>query len=212
MDDQDAIARLKRGDITGLEGLVRSYYLPAVRAAFLVVRDHEAAEDIVQAAFIRVYERIAQFDPTRPFAPWFLRSVVNDAVKLAARRDRFLPLDGPVGAGAIALSDLLTDSTPGPADAAENAERRRQVWEALGALPAKQRAAIVLRYYVGLTESEVAKRLACSPGAAKWRLHTARARLRAMLQPWWDSTLTSAQEGANADQRLTTRRSTPDAQ
>ena len=58
----------------------------AIRAAYLIVRDRALAEDLVQTAFLRAYDRIGQFDPSRPFAPWFLRSVVNDAVKAAMRR------------------------------------------------------------------------------------------------------------------------------
>ena len=92
MEEREAIARLKRGDIGGLEPLVRAHYVPVVRAAYLITRDHGLAEDIVQAAFVRAYERIGQFDAGRPFAPWFLRGVVNDATKLAARRARQVPL------------------------------------------------------------------------------------------------------------------------
>ncbi|HMA33873.1 MAG TPA: sigma factor, partial [Chloroflexia bacterium] len=100
MEEAETIARLRRGDIGGLEGLVRCYQAQAVGAAFLVCRDAAQAEDIVQAAFIRAYERIGQFDAARPFGPWFLRSVVNDALKAVARRERRAPLapDGADGA------------------------------------------------------------------------------------------------------------------
>ena len=93
MEEQKAIARLKRGDISGLEALVRKYQVQAVRAAYLIIRDRALAEDIVQAAFLRAYERIGQFDAGRPFGPWFLRSVVNDAVKAGCPP----PAPGPPG-------------------------------------------------------------------------------------------------------------------
>jgi len=67
MEEQEAIARLKRGDISGLEALVRKYQVQAVRAAYLITHDRGLAEDIVQAAFLRAYERIGQFDAGRPF-------------------------------------------------------------------------------------------------------------------------------------------------
>jgi RNA polymerase sigma-70 factor, ECF subfamily len=57
MEESQAIARLKRGDIGGLEVLVRKYQAQATRTAFLIVRDRALAEDIVQAAFVRAYER-----------------------------------------------------------------------------------------------------------------------------------------------------------
>jgi len=76
---------LKQGDIGGLEPLVRRYQVPAVPAAFLVTCHRALAEDIVQAVFVRVYERIKHFDARRSFGPWFLRSVANGAVKAVVR-------------------------------------------------------------------------------------------------------------------------------
>lgn len=185
MEEHEAIVRLKRGDISGLEALVRQYQVQAVRAAYLITRDRALAEDIVQAAFLRAYERIGQFDAGRPFGPWFLRGVVNDAVKAATRRQRQVSLEASSEGEATSLADLLADPSPGPADLAEAAETRQAVWAALGKLPPAQRAAIVLRYYLGLSEAEMADELACPPGTVKWRLHAARKRLRTLLRPLW---------------------------
>src|SRR3954452_14569352 len=92
MDEREAIARLAGGDISGLELLVSRYQVQAVRAAYLVCRDSALAEDIVQSAFLRAYSHIDQFDPTRPFGPWFMKIVVNDALK-ALRVPHLTPLD-----------------------------------------------------------------------------------------------------------------------
>jgi DNA-directed RNA polymerase specialized sigma24 family protein len=73
LQEQEAIIRLKQGDISGLEILVQKYQIQAVRAAYLITRDSALAEDIVQTAFIRASELIDQFDVGRPFASWFLR-------------------------------------------------------------------------------------------------------------------------------------------
>lgn len=72
MEESRAIDRLRRGDVAGLEFLVRQYQIPALRAAYLITRDSALAQDVVQAAFLKAYERISQFDPNRPFGPWFL--------------------------------------------------------------------------------------------------------------------------------------------
>ena len=185
MEEQKAIARLKRGDIGGLEALVRKYQVQAVRTAYLIVRDRALAEDIVQAAFLRAYERIGQFDAERSFGPWFLRSVVNDSIKAAARRERQVSLEASSGGEETSLADLLADPGPGPDDLVEASEIRQTVWATLGKLPPAQRAAIVLRYYLDLTEAEMADELACPPGTVKWRLHAARKRLRTLLRPLW---------------------------
>lgn len=81
MDDQTAITRIKQGDLNGLESLVERYQARAVHAAYLIVFDQALAEDIVQTAFVKVAERIHQFDETRPFEPWFYRIAVDDAIK-----------------------------------------------------------------------------------------------------------------------------------
>lgn len=176
-----AVARLKRGDIRGLEILVRAYQVRAVRAATLITHDRALAEDIVQAAFLRAYERIEQFDSARPFAPWFLRSVVNDAIKSVTRRRPQIALDHtPDDAPGVAVFD----PAPGPDELLEHAETQEAIWDALAQLSPEQRGAIVLRYYLGFSETEIAAEQNCPPGTVKWRLHTARQRLRDLLTPW----------------------------
>ena len=66
MDDREAIRRMKSGEIGGLEALVNRYQVRAARAAFFVTHEEALAEDIVQETFIRLYQRIRQFDETRP--------------------------------------------------------------------------------------------------------------------------------------------------
>ncbi|MEO8609830.1 MAG: sigma factor [Chloroflexota bacterium] len=66
MNENQAIKRLKRGDINGLETLVRQHQVRAVRTAYLITQDRALAEDVVQAAFVRAYQHIDQFDVSRP--------------------------------------------------------------------------------------------------------------------------------------------------
>ncbi len=62
MDEREAVARLKQGDLAGLDGLVDLHYVAAVRAAYLVTRDRPLAEDVAQTAFLRLVDRIGLFD------------------------------------------------------------------------------------------------------------------------------------------------------
>lgn len=157
--------------------------MQAVRVAYFVAHDRDLAEDIVQSAFLRAYERIDQFDAGRPFGPWFLRSVVNDAVKAASRHTRRVSLEQMTGDEACALIERLVDPHAGPDTYAEWAETREAVRAALLALSPVQRALIVQRYYLGLSEAEMAISMDCPPGTIKSRLHTARERLRGLLAP-----------------------------
>jgi len=186
-DDADparAIARLRRGDLGGLEPLVRVHQVEATRAAYLIVRDAALAQDIVQTVFVRLAERIHQYDPSRPFKPYLLRSVVNDAIKAVEKANRQVSLDAPVSAvDEVSLIDLLPDDALDPAAAYERDEIRRLVWDALDQLPAKARAAAVMRYFLGWSEAEMAEALGVSVGTVKWRLHDARTRLSKLLAP-----------------------------
>ncbi|MBI2862791.1 MAG: RNA polymerase sigma factor [Chloroflexi bacterium] len=161
--------------------LVREYQVRAVRAAYLITQDLPTAQDVVQNAFLKAYERAGQFDSKRPFGPWFLRIVVNDAAKAAARQHRSVSLNHRVAGIEVALSEVLADSSPGPEHLAELAEVRDALWKALGELSPKERAAVVLRYYLGLKEAEISERIGRPLGTVKWLLHAAKKRLRALL-------------------------------
>ena len=186
LDEQRAVRRLKQGDIGGLAVLVKRYQSQAIQAAYLVTHDLALAEDVVQDVFLQVYRYIGHFDQGRRFEPWFMRSVVNAAVKAARRQQSDLSLDAAAlkndGDDEVSFADLLPDLAPGPDAALERAEIEEAVERALVLLPPEQRAAIVLRYYLDLTDDEIATHLNCAPGTVRWRLHTARRQLGVMLR------------------------------
>ncbi|MCC6612385.1 MAG: RNA polymerase sigma factor [Anaerolineae bacterium] len=181
MEERHAIARLRRGDISGLEPLVRQYQIKALRTVVLITRDHAAAEDIVQAAFVRVHERIHQYDPERPFAPWFFKSLIHDALKADSKQRRYVSLEAERSPAQMSFEDVLPAASADPAEEFEREELRQQIWDAIGKLTPKQRAAIVMRYYLAFSEAEIAEALDVASGTVKWRLHGARERLRGLL-------------------------------
>jgi RNA polymerase sigma-70 factor (ECF subfamily) len=182
MNDQDAISLLGEGNISGLADLVRKYQDSAIQAAYLVTSDADMAKDIAQAAFVRIYERIHQFDGARPFRPWLMRIVINDAIKASRRRNRQVSLDGEEPS----LGDLLADESPGPAARMEEMEYRQAVRSALKRLSPEQRAAVVMRYFLEMTEDEMAENATLPRGTVKSRLYRARQQLRHLLRPLLD--------------------------
>ncbi len=176
MDEMDAIARLKQGDIHGLEYLVRTYQIKALRTAYLIVRDYDLAEDVVQDAFLRAYQRIHQFDVKRPFGPWFFKIVVNIAKQAAVRREREIAFDIVSANEETALDKILAD-LKSPEAMVEQHDLQQMIWKALGKLPPAQRTTIVERYYLGLREKDIAARADVPLGTIKWRLHTAHKQL-----------------------------------
>jgi len=184
MNEQEAIAQLKAGDVRGLEVLVRKYQLDAVRIANSITDDWGWAEELAQEAFLRVYRCIDQFDDTRPFRAWFLRIVMNDALKAVTRQNRLLPFDS---------TDDLSDSQVAPvpeADAlwfeqeefSDTHDDAAALQEILDHLSLEHRAVLELKYYLDMTDQEIAETLSIPIGTVKSRLHLAKLNCRSWLK------------------------------
>jgi RNA polymerase sigma-70 factor (ECF subfamily) len=183
MEERQAIALLQRGDLSGLETLVACYQVRAVQAACLIVQDRAQAEDIVQNAFIIVAKKIHQYDSERPFGPWFFRSVVNASIKAANHQKRQVSLDEQIPGQDFTLTDLLIDPFPQPEEWLELEGNRSCVQQAVDELPAEQRAVIVLRYFLEMSEAEMAGEMKRPKSTIKYWLRTAREQLKQILVP-----------------------------
>jgi RNA polymerase sigma-70 factor (ECF subfamily) len=178
MDDAEAIRRMKRGGIEGLEVLVTRYQVRAVRAAYLVVQDPSLAEDVVQETFLRLFQRIRSFNEARSFEPYLMRSVVNGALNAVRKNGREIPLDGESGDLERLLNRAVSVEARAEAD-----ELQEQILAAINKLPLRQRTAVVQRYYLEMSENEMAQAMDAPAGTVKWLLNAARKQLRSMLDP-----------------------------
>lgn len=176
MDEQQAIQRLKNGDIGGLEYLVGHYQVKAIRVAFLITREVGLAEDVVHDAFLHAYSAIGRFDTSRPFEPWFLRSVVNASVKMMQRSARQVEID----ADEVVFASLA-QKVESVESQVESSEVQDQIWAALQNLSPRQRAVIVQKYFLGMSAAEMAAQSDTAMGTIKWLLNAARERLRELL-------------------------------
>lgn len=177
MEDRIAVFRIKQGDLNGLETLVNRYQVKAVHAAYLIVYDRALAEDVVQSAFVKVAERIHQFDEERPFAPWFFRIVVNDALKALKRQKRNISLEEQLDESTAHLAALLADPNPRPEQWLEEKQVREHILNAIHSLPPQQRAVIVMRYYLDMSEADMSAKMGRPLSSIKWWLRDARKRL-----------------------------------
>lgn len=182
MDDRIAISRLKQADFQALETLVHRYQVQAVQAAYLIVRDRALAEDIAQNAFVKAAERIHQFDEDRPFGPWFYRIVVNDAVKLAKKQKRTVSLDEQLDERVTQTAAWLRDPSLPPEQQIEQAELRTVILDAMQTLLPQQRAVIVMRYFLEMSEADMSARMDRPLSTIKWWLREARKRLRSRMR------------------------------
>lgn len=178
MDEQQAILSLKQGDPGGLEYLVRAHQLHAIRTAFLILGDRGLAEDVVQDAFVRLFQSIRGFDTSRPFLPWFMRSVVNAALKSAGRLKREASSSDPEAERAFARRATQRESLEAQLEATQT-EQELQL--ALDRLSPRQRTVLVQRYYLEMSEAEMAATSGTAAGTIKWLLNAARRRLRGIL-------------------------------
>jgi RNA polymerase sigma-70 factor (ECF subfamily) len=180
VDEKQAIRQLKQGDISGLEFLVACYQVKAVRTAYLVTRDTGLAEDIVQDSFLQAYRSIRGFDSTRPFEPWFMRSVVNASVKMIQRSARQVQVDAERESDESLFSELAA-RVESVESQVESIEVQNQIWDAMQKLSPRQRAVIVQRYFLDMSEKEMAEDAGSAVGTVKWMLNAARERLRGLL-------------------------------
>jgi RNA polymerase sigma-70 factor (ECF subfamily) len=178
MRDQDAIQRLKNGDLSGLEILIANHQIKALRTAYLIVQEVPLAEDIVQDTFLRIYQNIHRFDAEAPFEPYLLRSVVNSALNILERRSKEVSLEGNDHLESV--SGLLSQAASVESEV-EYAELKGQIAAAIALLSPRQRAVIVQRYYLGMNEKDMASVLDIAPGTVKWLLNAGRKRLRNLL-------------------------------
>ena len=147
------------GEVSSLEALFRHHWPAAYRAAYLVVHDASAAEDIAQEAFLAAVRTLDRFDRRRPFGPWLHRIVVNRAIDWA----RLRALRGESGGDALA-------AVPAPAGEPAIAE---DVLAAIRSLSPEHRAVIVLRHLLEYTPGEIARLLDLPRGTVNSRLRRA---------------------------------------
>jgi len=156
-----------RGSEDALAELFRRSWPSAYRAAFLIVHDHSAAEDIAQEALVAAIRNLERFDRRRPLGPWVHRIVVNRAIDWARLR---------------ALRSEVTDVDA----AAEPAEGQHQwsdpVVAALAELSPDQRAVVVLRHLLEYTPGEIASMLGVPRGTVNSRLRRGLDVLRGRLE------------------------------
>jgi RNA polymerase sigma-70 factor, ECF subfamily len=157
-DERAWVRGAQAGSVSDLEALFRSHWPRAYRAAYLVVHDAAAAEDIAQEAFLSALRALDSFDRRRPFGPWLHRIVVNRAIDWARAR----ALRREVGDEALLAAPAPPDAPPQTLSAGVGA--------ALAALSPDHRAVIVLRYLLEYTPGEIASMLGLPRGTVNSRL------------------------------------------
>ncbi len=186
-EDAELVERARSGDVDAYEQLVLKHQDAAYRTAYFIATSTGDAEDAAQDAFVKAYYALNKFRMGASFRPWLLAIVANEARNRIRSASRRASLSLRLGE-----SRPTGDAAPSPEAAALAREDKEMLVRALGALQPADRLVIGYRYFLGLSEKEMAEALSCRPGTVKSRLSRALGRLRRELE------VVTNEQGANA--------------
>jgi RNA polymerase sigma-70 factor (ECF subfamily) len=172
-DEQDrmCVERCLRGEANAFEGILERYERPVYNAIVRMGADREDARDICQNVFIKVYQALNTYDPTRKFFSWLYRVAVNEAINRMKSHRAWEP-----------LSDALEYDHPNPEEELATAQVEQEIKRALLRLEMKYRLAVIVRHFLQLSYEEAAHVLSIPEKTVKSRLFTARHLLRDILE------------------------------
>jgi RNA polymerase sigma-70 factor (ECF subfamily) len=179
VSDVELLHAVARGDEAALARLYDAYRVILFGLLVRILNSREEAEDILQEVFVQVWRRAKDFDEKRgrPFT-WLVtlaRSRAIDRLRQLGARQRLAMGAAQEQENTESFSDALTDSV--------RAEQQAEVRRALAELPEEQRTALLLAYFDGLTQSEIATKLNAPLGTVKTRMRSGMIKLRALLGP-----------------------------
>jgi RNA polymerase sigma-70 factor (ECF subfamily) len=187
--DARLVEDARRGDQDAFGQLVQRYERRLLRVISRFVTDQELALDLVQETFLRVYQRLDQFDPARRFGPWLFRIGVNLTLDYIRKRKR----RGWWSVFSDSPSERPLD--PSVADPRARLDLQQEVHAVLEQIPEQYRTVLVLRDLENFSTSEIAAILNRKEATVRWRLAEARSR----FQELWTRRQKPAAAGGNSE-------------
>jgi len=179
--DAELMLRVKEGDHASFDLLLEKYRLPVIHFLYRMVQDHGISEELAQEVFLRVYRSRATYEPTAKFTTWLFRIATHLALN-SLRDNKNERMQERLDDDS---SDMpvrqVSDSRPSVEQRMVYQAKLDEVRQAIGALPEKQRAAVLMHKYEEMEYSQIAKVLNCSESAVKSLLFRAYEALRARL-------------------------------
>jgi RNA polymerase sigma-70 factor (ECF subfamily) len=186
--DAAAVERTLAGDRDAFRVLVERHSHNVFRLAYRMTGNRQDAEEVVQEAFLRAYQKLGQFAARANFGTWVYRIAANYAIDRMRQRKKeearkVEPAVHEQGTENDPVT-LVPDAAPTPERLAHNIELRKHMEIALAALSHSERTAFVMRHWEGCAIEEIAEVLKSSSGAAKNTVFRAVQKLRLALQPF----------------------------
>ena len=178
LDEQELVERARRGDAAAYEALVQQHQGIAFRTAYLITGSAADAEEAAQDAFLKAWRALGRFRRGAPLRPWLLQIVANEARnrRRSAGRRAHLALR-------VAEASVSGEAAPSPETPLLTSETRAELLAALERLPEQDRLVLAYRYFLDLSEAEMAGPLDVRRGTVKSRLSRAVDRLREEVTP-----------------------------
>jgi RNA polymerase sigma-70 factor (ECF subfamily) len=177
IESEELIRRCQRGDQLAVGALVRRYQNYVYRLCYLVMRNEQDAEDMTQETFIRACHALPRFEIRQgiSFEAWLYRIAVNCCRSRMRRKwYQVLPWPNPAPQLTIAPEEQ-------PDRLVMRGQHRDEILAAIQSLGDKHRLVVILRYYAGLSNEEIAQAIGIPSGTVRSRLHTARQQLKVLL-------------------------------
>jgi RNA polymerase sigma-70 factor (ECF subfamily) len=185
--DGALVRRVADGDDSALEALYERYGRPAFALARRITGESVFAEEVVQEVFLALWRDPEKYNPDRGgFPSWLLATTHHKAVDAVRREETVRRRRATLAEEAVSYTSTASDLPP-VEDAVWAGLRGERVRKALGSLPAPQREALVLAYYAGYTQREIAERTNTPLGTVKTRMLAGMRRLRDLLDGVSDS-------------------------
>lgn len=172
---QELIQRCINGDVEAMSLLYEKFRDQVYKTAYLLTRNATLSDDITQESFIRVFSKLSLYKPDYSFEGWLYKVVLN-VYRNMARKERFVSTFLP-------FFDVdIPDSRITPAGSLERNEQKDVIAEILKKLPPKLREVIILKYFVLLSQEEIAGVLQIPVGTVKSRIHSGLDRIRSQIE------------------------------
>ena len=171
--DDALIERYRNGDREAFAALVVRYQRPVYNAAWWVLRNAEDASDVAQNVFLKVAERLDDYDPQYRFFSWIYRIAVNESLDMLRRNGREEPLDDEI--------DVAGPDGDDPERRVGDAELSARIRSAVMSMATNDRTVLMLRHFSELSYLEIGQVLDLDEKTVKSRLFEARQRLRGLL-------------------------------
>ncbi len=190
LTDSFLVERCRDSDDAAFSEVIARYKGKIYNYLYRMTGSAEDAEDLTQEVFVRMYTSLDSFRGQSSLNTWLFRIAGNlciDRFRRAKNRTPAFSLDAPAGGGDTEQTHEIADETYAPHRLLENVEMAEQITQALGKLPDKLRATLLLHDIEGMPYEEIAQAVGCPLGTVKSRLFNARLQLRQHLAGYLQS-------------------------